>query len=199
MPDDRSMTAERLADPLFTGLTVDDYYRLAGEGRLADDRRFELLDGALFEMPPIGLPHALLVALVYRELARAAGDELFIFSQLPIRVSDRSEPQPDHVLLRMPESRYAQHLPGPNDALLVVEVSVTSLRYDATIKQRVYARAGIPEYWIVDAVAREIIRHRKPIGDAYTLVDRHAADLLPISGLARGQFDVRKLFSTLQA
>jgi len=76
------------------------------------------------------------------------------------------------VLLRPPEARYWQLKAGPADALLVVEVSDTSYRFDRQVKVPIYARAGIPEVWIVD-LTREVVEvFREPDGRSYASVQR---------------------------
>ena len=75
-------------------------------------------------------------------------------------------PQPDFAVLR-PRS-YTSGLATPTDVLVAVEVADTSLRFDRTIKLRIYARAGIPEYWIVDSKAQSVEMHWSPTADGYS-------------------------------
>ncbi len=91
--------------------------------------------------------------------------------QGPVRVPPRSKPQPDLALLR-PRS-YVRVGATTEDVLLVIEVADTSLEYDLTVKLRLYARAGIPEYWVVDANAEVLHLYRAPAGDGYR-EHRHA-------------------------
>jgi hypothetical protein len=87
--------------------------------------------------------------------------------QNPLRLSDHSEPQPDFMLLKPRADFYRGRHPLPEDVLLLVEVSNSSLRYDREVKLPLYARHGIPEVWIVDVAARAVEVHRRPAGEGY--------------------------------
>ena len=152
--------------------TIEEYVRMAETGVLKEDERVELIEGEIVEMSPIGTPHAAFVANLNHLLVHAVGDRARVWVQGPVRVPPRSVPQPDLALLR-PRS-YRREAAAIADALLVIEVSDTSLRYDRTVKLRLYARAGIPEYWIVDANAEALEIYRSPSGERYA-EQRHAA------------------------
>lgn len=92
--------------------------------------------------------------------------------QSPILLSEYSEPQPDLALLRPHEDFYASGHPRPEDVLLVVEVSETSLDYDVAVKIPLYARARIPEVWIVDLSGEEIRSYSRPVEESYQSVER---------------------------
>jgi hypothetical protein len=145
--------------------TIEEYERMAETGILTQDDRVELIDGEIVEMSPIGNPHAAFVANLTHLLVHAVGDRARVWVQGPVRVPPRSKPQPDLALLR-PRS-YVREGATTEDVLLVIEVADTSLRYDRTVKLRVYARAGIPEYWIVDANTETLEIYRSPLGDGY--------------------------------
>lgn len=146
-------------------LTVDEYHAMAEAGIFAEDERIELLDGQLIEMPPIGSRHFHCVNRLNRLLADRAPFEVGISVQNPVRLNDRSEPEPDLVLLRpgVDESR----LPGPDDVLLLIEVADTTLEKDRTEKLPRYAAAGIPELWIVALPEDRIEVYRRPAGNDY--------------------------------
>jgi Uma2 family endonuclease len=145
--------------------TIEEYERMAETGILTQDDRVELIEGEIVEMSPIGNPHAAFVANLNHLLVNAVGDRARVWVQGPVRVPPRSKPQPDLALLR-PRS-YVRQGATTSDVLLVIEVSDTSLRYDRTVKLRLYARAGIPEYWIVDAKTETLEIYRSPIGERY--------------------------------
>ncbi|NMO21554.1 Uma2 family endonuclease [Pyxidicoccus fallax] len=133
--------------------TPKEYHQLIRVGVLGQDEPVELLEGVVAEMTPMGKPHARLVARLTRILGRALGDTFSVRPQLPLCLG-RSEPEPDiAVVTQSDEERARVH---PRTALLVVEVADDSIRRDREAKSRIYARARIPEYWIVD-VAREVI------------------------------------------
>jgi Uma2 family endonuclease len=148
-------------------LTVDDYYRMAEAGVLSPDDRTELIEGEIVDMAPIDSVHADVVMLLTKLLLRAAGDSADVRSQLPVRLSRSSEPQPDLALVTARPGGYRRAHPTTADVLLVMEVSDTTLRYDLNVKARLYATHGIPEYWVVDLVANRVWRHRRPSGTAY--------------------------------
>jgi len=128
-----------------------------------EDERIELLDGVLVPMSPIGPRHSSAIDLLTLILVRTLGDRARIRVQNPFAASDISEPQPD--LLVAPLQDYdTEH---PADAYLVIEVAESSLAKDRGRKLRIYAERGVPEYWIVDVVARRIEVHRDPSGSAF--------------------------------
>jgi Uma2 family endonuclease len=133
-------------------LTVQDYYRMAEVGLLAPDARVELIEGEIIDMPPAGTPHAGILGRLNRLFMAAAGTRVAVRVQLPLRLDDFSEPEPDFAVLEWRDDEYIAAHPTPSDTLLVIEVSQTSLRFDRTRKLPLYARHGIPEVWIVDLV-----------------------------------------------
>jgi Uma2 family endonuclease len=150
--------------------TVHDYHRMAEVGILHEDERVELIEGDVVEMTPIGSRHAMCVIALNRLLVRQAGDQALVSPQNPVRLSERLEPQPDMTVIRARD--YEGSLPGPEDVLLLIEVSDTTLSYDRNVKLPLYARAGIPEVWIVDLAGEVIERHTNPAGDSYRHVER---------------------------
>jgi Uma2 family endonuclease len=142
--------------------TVEEYYRMAEVGIFGPEERVELIEGEIIRMSPIGPHHAACVNALTRRLLQGVGDRAVLSPQNPVRLLSDTEPQPDVVLLRPPEGRYWEHRAAPADALLVVEVSETSYRYDRRIKLPLYARAGIPEVWIVDLVRGVVEVFREP-------------------------------------
>ncbi|HEV2272046.1 MAG TPA: Uma2 family endonuclease [Steroidobacteraceae bacterium] len=133
-------------------LTVHEYYRMAEVGLLAPDARVELIEGEIIDMAPSGTPHAGILGRLTRLLIAAAGTRVAVRVQLPLRLDEYSEPEPDFAVLKWREDEYTAAHPTPADTLLVVEVSQTSLQFDRQRKLPLYARHGIPEVWIVDLV-----------------------------------------------
>ena len=111
-------------------LSVADYYRMAEVGILAPDARVELIEGDIIDMAPPGDLHSAIVMFLTRALVRAVGDRALVLAQDPLRLSDFSEPQPDFALLRPREDEYRGHRARAEDALLVVEVALSSLPFD---------------------------------------------------------------------
>jgi hypothetical protein len=152
--------------------TVEEYHKMAQVGILSEDDRVELLEGEIVEMTPIGSRHAACVNRLNRLFSDRVGAQAIVSIQNPIRLSERSEPQPDLALLKPEPDFYAMAHPGPEDVLLVIEVAETSPDYDREFKIPLYARAGIPEAWLVDLQAEAIEVYRKPSPQGYGEVRR---------------------------
>ena len=147
--------------------TVDEYHRMAEAGILHEDEPVELIEGELIQMAAVGSRHMACVNDVTRLLIIGLGDRAIVSIQNPVRLSSGSEPEPDVAILRPRPDRYRTALPRPEDVLLVIEVSDTTLRYDRDVKLPLYAAAGIPEAWIVDLEGCRILVYRAPAGAAY--------------------------------
>jgi Uma2 family endonuclease len=119
-------------------------------GVFSPDDRVELIEGEIVEMSPIGEPHAASVDVMAEMLREALGRSVIIRVQNPIVLNDHSEPQPDISVLKRRDDFYRHAHPRTEDVLLVIEVSDSTLEYDRQIKVPLYARAGIPEVWIVN-------------------------------------------------
>lgn len=148
-------------------LTVEQYYRMADVGVLAQDVRTELVEGEIFDMAPIGCRHSATVAWLHRQLLQAVGERALVFAQSPARLSRMTEPQPDLMLLRPRVDGYSEAHPAARDILLLIEVSDSTLLYDREIKVPLYATYGIAEVWLVDVFACEFFCYRGPHGGAY--------------------------------
>jgi Uma2 family endonuclease len=144
-------------------ITVDAFHRMGEMGILAPTDRVELIDGEIIDMSPIGALHAAIVDLLARDFARRAGETVFIRCQNPLHLDDVTEPEPDIAILRPRADFYTTAHPGPADTLLVIEVADSSLAYDLGVKVPLYARHGIPEAWVIDAVTRRTRVFRQPI------------------------------------
>ncbi len=156
--------------------TVAEYHRMGTAGLFGDNARTELIDGDLIDMAPIGSRHADFVNRLVRLLVRGVGDEITVSVQNPLRLSDHSEPEPDLALLRPRQRPYAEAHPGPEDALLVIEVADTSLDYDRSRKLPLYARHGIAEVWLFDLEGRQLEVWRDPSPEGYRRLLRPRRD-----------------------
>lgn len=152
--------------------TVDEYHRMSVGGILVEDDRVELIDGEIVEMTPIGARHAACVRRLSRLFSRGLGERAVVDVQNPVRVGERSEPQPDVALLRPRPDLYAPSHPGPGDVLLLVEVAETSARIERAVKVPLYARAGIQELWLVDLAEEVVEVYRRPLPDGYQELQR---------------------------
>ncbi len=147
---------------------VTEFYRMAEAGVFSRHPRVELIKGEIIEMAPIGGLHIRAVMALTHIFVLAAGARFWVSIQSPLRLDDSSEPEPDLVLLRLPVDRTrTKEPPRAADAALVVEVANTSLQYDKQVKMPLYARHGIPEFWIVDVDAESITVYRSPTHDGY--------------------------------
>lgn len=147
--------------PRRTGLfrfTVDQFYRLDKLG-FFEDRRVELIEGVLYEMTA-NPPHAIASELLMRLLLGLFGADYSIRIGLPLDVGRRSLPEPDAAIVPGSARDYLQG--HPRQALLLFEISDTTLRKDRGLKAHLYARAGIADYWIVNLNDRRLEIHRDP-------------------------------------
>ncbi len=148
--------------------TVDEYYTMARSGILREDDRVELIEGEITQMNPIGSRHmACVKRIVDCFLALQVEKKALMNIQDPIRLDEFNEPEPDVALLKPRADFYENQHPGPADALLIVEVSDTSLAYDRDVKVPLYARFGIPEFWIADVENKIVTVYRAPSPRGY--------------------------------
>jgi Uma2 family endonuclease len=132
-------------------------------GIIREGARIELIEGELVEMATIGTRHFACVNRLAQLFFEFAQRRYIVSVQNPLRVNGGSEPQPDIALLKPRTDFYEGSLPTPEDVLLLVEVSDTTLRYDRDIKLPLYARTGIPEVWIVDLNSGTVEVHDEPL------------------------------------
>jgi Uma2 family endonuclease len=142
-------------------LTRAEYYRMAELG-MFEDKRVELLRGELVEVSPLNPPHAETVSRLTELLVPALRGRFRLRIQSSFVVSDDSEPEPDVAVVALGNYN-AEH---PRTALLVIEVSDSTLRLDRR-KAALYALAGVPEYWIVNLRARTVEVYTSPDGERY--------------------------------
>jgi Uma2 family endonuclease len=154
---------QRRIAPQDRGYSVDRYFTLDEAGALEADDRVELLEGLIVSAPPQSPLHAGSVMRVEAALRRAIGSRATFLTHLPLVLGSWSAPEPDVAVVAGTERDY--DYAHPDSALLVVEVSDTSLAQDRLTKTRLYAAAGIREYWIVNLRARRLEVHREPHRD----------------------------------
>ena len=152
-------------EPRRRRFTIDEYQRMGEAGILTEDERVELIRGEIVEMSPMGAPHVESIASLTHLLVGKVGKEIRVHVQLPIRLPNDSEPEPDLSLIRAGYDRRA--LPGAADVAAVIEVADSSREHDRNVKLPLYAAAGIPEAWLFDLVADRIERHTEPGPDGY--------------------------------
>ena len=158
-----TMQVEALRRPF----SVDEYDRMVETGILGKEDRVELMEGEILEMSPIGDRHAACVDRAAVLLLPRLVGESIVRIQGPIRLGDYSKPQPDLILLRFDRGFFAAKGPVTKDALLVIEVSDSSIQYDRGPKLRVYARHGVHEVWIEDLTTDTLLVFRDPMANTY--------------------------------
>jgi Uma2 family endonuclease len=147
-------------------LTREEYERLVIEGFFEPDARIELLEGLLVEKAPNTPPHATGITIGQIALRRVFTEGFEVWTQSPLALTFDSEPEPDVSVI---PGTYREYVWGhPTSAVLVIEVAESSLAQDRGVKARLYARAGIPDYWITNLADRCVEVYRVPKDGAYT-------------------------------
>lgn len=156
-----------MANPVFDvrRLTREEYHRLGEEGFFPPDKRVELIDGVIHDLTPQNSWHATAILNCEEELRAAFSMGHHVRTQLPLALGSHAEPEPDLAVVAGRRSDYrAGH---PTTAVLVVEVSETSIQYDRSVKRALYAEACIPEYWLLYAKAKQLEVLRTPLNGDY--------------------------------
>ena len=174
--------------------TIEQYHQLVNTGIL-DDRRVELLDGDIAEMAPKGMPHAVYCGRTVKYLRNLLGDRAEIREAHPITLPNNSEPEPDVAIVRSPDTQYLDHHPYPEDIFWLIEYADSTLATDLNIKQRIYAQAGILEYWVVNLQASELVVFRGVGDDGYQTENKLTSGSISPLSFPDLAVDVRRLFS----
>jgi Uma2 family endonuclease len=156
-----------LTEPTLYRFSVSDYHRMGEAGVLGPDRNVELLNGHIYELSPIGSPHAACVDRLTRFFVRAVDDHAIVRVQNPIVLPPNSEPEPDVVLLKPRDDDYTSRHPRPREVLLVVEVVDSSLTFDQEVKVPLCAQAGISDVWVVALDEDRVHTYRNPESGRY--------------------------------
>jgi len=149
-------------------LTVAEYQQLIEAGIIEEDERVELWDGFLRDMSPVGAKHSAFVGTITRVFNRVFDGQYLVRTQDPIVFSDKTQPQPDVTLLRLQADNYITQLPTVADVVLLVEVSDSTLAFDLGVKVPRYAKARMPEVWVIDINALTLTQFQTPQDDIYT-------------------------------
>jgi Uma2 family endonuclease len=149
-----------------------EYHRMAEVGILREHDRVELIRGEIVEMSPIGRRHKAFVGNLAKLLIVRLADRATVWAQSSVVLSEDTEPEPDLVVLRQGAVPYKERDARAEDVLLLIEVADSSLAYDRSTKLRLYAEAGIPEYWVVDCNSEVIEIYRDPSPEGYRDVNR---------------------------
>ena len=142
--------------------SVEDYYRMAETGILKPGARVELIEGEIVDMMPIGPFHSGSVYELARLFNAMSKDRWVVGTQGPLHLDEHNMPEPDIMLLRPPGSHYKTTHPSPEDVFLIIEIADSSLAHDQNTKLPLYARAGIPETWILNVPQKQLEIYRQP-------------------------------------
>lgn len=160
--------------------TREKYERVVEAGGFSSQDRVELLDGEIWDMTPQGSRHSGVCSLVMEVLQAAFGSGYFVRVQFPLAIDEVSVPEPDVAVVRgSPRDHLSEQ---PQSALLVVEVSDSSLAYDRGLKLSVYARNDTPEYWLIDLTENSLEVYREPAGSTFASkqILRHGDTIVPL-------------------
>ena len=149
-------------EPRKRPISAHDYMRMA-ELDFFEGQRVELIDGDIITMPPISEDHAQSVDKVTTKITVPLYESFIIRCQNPFNAGENGRPEPDIAVVR-PESLSADE--PPSEAILLVEISKATLRYDQTTKASLYASLGVPDYWIVNLIENQVEVYRQPIESA---------------------------------
>ncbi len=142
-------------------VSVEKYHEMIRAGILSEHDRVELIEGRLLEKMPNNPAHTFSTERSREAVERELPEGFFVNVQQPITTST-SEPEPDVAVIRGDRESYLAHHPYPEDIGLIIEVSDSTLRYDRTTKQRMYALAGIQVYWILNVMEKQLEVYTHP-------------------------------------
>ncbi len=163
-PPDVTPLLSAVSEPLPRKLwTRDEYYRAAENG-VFDGQRVELIEGEIVTMPPQSSEHFSGILYVNDSLQKILPSDCHIRQQAGLTISEVSESEPDFCIVKGTKADYVKA--HPTTALLVVEIAKTSLEFDTKLKPHLYAKANVPEYWVLDLMNRQLHVFRGPVVDA---------------------------------
>ncbi|MBL8131821.1 MAG: Uma2 family endonuclease [Anaerolineae bacterium] len=146
-------------------LSVDQYHRIVEAGILTSDDRIELLQGILVEKMGKKPQHSRITQILRSRFEHLLPPGWHVIDQEPLTTHD-SEPEPDIMIVRGAMRDYMDRHPAPADVALIIEVSDATLSQDRALKMQIYAAAGIPTYWILNLVGRQLEVHTDPYSAA---------------------------------
>ncbi|MDQ2745727.1 MAG: Uma2 family endonuclease [Acidobacteriota bacterium] len=163
------MNVQPQPQPRRLRFTVDEYYKMIELGMLKDYEKAEIIEGELIQKTPIGNRHAATVNALTRFFSRNLNDGILVSVQNPVRLSDYDEPEPDLALADLRKFDGKRH-PRPEEVILLVKVSDSTVKYDRDQKLPLYAEAEIPEVWIINLPNELVEVHTQPSVGLYQFV-----------------------------
>ena len=146
--------------------SLDDYHQMIESGLLAE-RSLELINGEIIEMSPEGVSHSFYCRGTAKYLRLLLGNRAEVSEAHPITLPNDSEPEPDIAIVRSPDTLYQTRHPFPEDIFWLIEIANSTLAKDLGVKRELYARAGIPEYWVMNLQTSELVIFRDLIDNKY--------------------------------
>ena len=143
-------------------LNITQYHQITETNIIETDGRFELIEGLIYKMMPVGPKHVYIVKKIENILESCLLDSAVVFTQSPLKLGENNEPQPDILVVKPPLEAYQERLPTEDDVLLLIEVAHSTLAFDRSIKTAIYAELGILEYWVINLQEMQIEVHRDP-------------------------------------
>ncbi len=174
-------------------ITVDHLYRMAEAGLFDEKDRVELVNGEIIDVPPMGSRHAGTLYRLASALSTALMTRAVVRQQLPLRLSEHSEPLPDVAVVKPRADDYTMSHPTGADVWLLVEVSESTLRYDRDIKTALYAAFDVPEVWVIDLPAKQVHIYRSPVNAKYAVTETTALGRLSLAALSGAEVDLTLL------
>lgn len=174
-------------------ITVDDYYEMARVGLIDPDARVELIEGEIVAMAPFETVHGYVVDALTARVWAVRG-KAHVRTQGALRLSNQTEFLPDLSVLKLPSEQYRQRQASASDALLVIEVSESTLPKDLRVKVPLYARHGVPEVWIIDLENKCVRFFRSVVDGEYRSISiTYEPDITAILGVLGADIDLGKL------
>lgn len=145
--------------------TVVEFERLCQSGAFTD-KKVELIEGVIVEMPAMGDLHVMWMGVLNRKLVMTFGELAMVYPQIPLDLGlKRTQPEPDFVIVKSENDQ--RRKPTVDEASFIIEVSDTSLHDDRTWKLQLYAKQGVKEYWILNVQHQQLEAYRDPEGETY--------------------------------
>ncbi|NJK68221.1 MAG: Uma2 family endonuclease [Oscillatoriales cyanobacterium RU_3_3] len=163
--------------------TVQEYYLMAEAGVFRNNERLELIEGEIIQMPAIGTRHASCVRRLMVQFRSVRETSAILDVHNPIQLTEITEPKPDVTLLQFRADYYSTAHPLPDEVLLLVEVSDSTVDFDRTVKVPNYARSGIQEVWLWDLEENCLEVYRNPTGNSYSSMQKlgRSASISPLA------------------
>ena len=146
--------------------SLDEYHQMIESGLLAE-RSLELINGEIIEMSPEGVSHSFYCRGTAKYLRSILGNRAEVSEAHPITLPNDSEPESDIAIVRSPDTLYQTRHPFPEDIFWLIEIANSTLAKDLGVKRELYARAGIPEYWVMNLQTSELVIFRDLIDNKY--------------------------------